>query len=121
MDYETLNAMAPEEFLFPERFATRYDQEDDYAQQQYERGVRLSGEWDEIYIRHTGTWGARRGKQVSEAFPDREPHWSSECTSYEGIGYHRSTADLLRGFLAGPAPVYVERRTENGIVKTQIK
>jgi hypothetical protein len=46
----------------------------------------------------------------------------SSTHSYEGIGYHRSTAELLRGFLDGTAAVWVEREDDTRkITRTCIK
>lgn len=119
MDYAVLNAMPAESFLRPELFATSYDKADAYGFEQYAKGLSIAHEWDEVYISSNGTWGARKDKQEGV----HGDMWMSVCTSHEGIGYHKNTADLLAGLLAGKAPVYVDRFTTagSGIVSTQIK
>lgn len=104
MDYDTLNAMAPETFLKPENFVTTWDRAD-YGNEQFASGLKTSREAKTIYINASGTWGA---DMLSGA----------ALSAYEGIGYHANTADLLRGFLAGPAPIVVYRRSRS---RTEIK
>lgn len=118
MDYSILNSLAPAVFTYPEFFVTSYDKPDNYAAEQYAKGLEISQEYDEVYISAYGTWGARKGKRQG----NRDVvSWNGTLNSYEGIGYHRGTADLLKGFLAGHAPVYVERWTDSGIAATRIK
>jgi hypothetical protein len=92
--YSILNAMAPTEFLKPETFRTGSDREA-YGHEQHAKGVLISLQAESVSISCSGTWGAHEGNGVT--------------TSCEGIGYHANTADLLRGFLDGPAPVRVYR------------
>jgi len=42
----------------------------------------------------------------------------SSMTSYEKIGYHANTADLLRGFIDSAVPIKVYRDTTEGITET---
>ncbi|MEU8948808.1 hypothetical protein [Streptomyces sp. NPDC048489] len=117
--YSELNALPPEAFLKPENFVTEYDQRDPKrAEEQYREGLRLSAAYDRIVIRAGGTWAAECGPLHAEANV-----YMGKCAySYEGIGYHGNTADLLRGFLDGPAPVDVERRQEDySVTTTRIK
>lgn len=113
MDYATLNALPAEAFLDPSRFVTDFDARnqarDGYGDKQYAEGLKVSREAREVFISANGTWGA-------DLKPTLPGSLGASLTSYEGIGYHANTADLLRGFLAGPAPIKVYRR--NGETKT---
>ncbi|MFF4557137.1 hypothetical protein [Streptomyces sp. NPDC001422] len=117
--YSELNALPPDAFLNPENFVTEYDgRVPERAEEQYREGLRLSAEYDRIVIRAGGTWAAESGLH-----PRLTNVYMGKCAySYEGIGYHGNTADLLRGFLDGPAPVDVERRQEDySVITTRIK
>ncbi len=98
MNYSDLNKLAPIAFLHPHLFKTELDN-DERGKTQYEKGKNI--EYDYILITYGGTWSAG----------DFDSH--RYCTSYEGIGYHSNTADLLRGFLASGKPVYVMRWVED--------
>jgi hypothetical protein len=108
--YERLNKLPAEAFLSPENFRTDWDHlpEKGYAEEQYQKGLKISNESKEVGVSVNGTWWAA-GKD------------GSHTISYEGIGYHSCTADLLRGLLAGSAKFIVYRWTENGITETCIK
>jgi len=93
--YRELNVLPPAAFLEPADFATSYDHQPDYAARQHALGVLTSLQAVSVSISCSGTWGATLSNGV--------------VTSSEGIGYHAHTADLLRGFLDGPAPVIVHR------------
>ncbi|MFA6270655.1 MAG: hypothetical protein WC657_05630 [Candidatus Paceibacterota bacterium] len=108
--YARLNAMPAESFLDPDKFKTDTDSypEAGYADQQFQKGLKISNESLEVGVSAYGTWWAH-GKD------------GSHTTSYEGIGYHSCTADLLRGFLAGTAKFIIYRLTDDGITETCIK
>lgn len=111
--YKVLNAMSAESFLNPELFVTEYDNLSSHIEQgtkekQYRTGLKVSREAKCVFISAYGTWGADLGNGTSLSAP-------------EGIGYHACTADLLKGFLDGPAPVKVYRMTDKGITCTTIK
>jgi hypothetical protein len=108
MDYQTLNALSPEEFLTPEKFQTEYDRTPAGREAAYKEGLRISGLATEVYVNYMGTWGAHLAT-------------GGLLSSYEGIGYHAYTADLLRGFLDGPAPVAIYRYDGQKITRTVIK
>ena len=94
--YAVLNALDPLAFLRPEDFRTQYDaSQPGYAQEQYEKGRKIADEAQCIHICVNSTWAATYPGGVT--------------TSSEGIGYHGCTADLLRGFLDGDAPIRVHR------------
>jgi hypothetical protein len=108
--YNELNAYAPEKFLDPDNFKTETDHfpKEGYAQEQFRKGQKIANESVEVGISAGGTWYAvgKNGSQV---------------TSYEGIGYHSTTSDLLRGFLSGTARIVVNRYTDTGYSATCIK
>jgi hypothetical protein len=107
--YSILDALPPEDFLKPENFVTDNDHKvPEFADDQYQEGLRISREHSRVIIRANSTWAA-------------ESRLKAEY-SYEGIGYHGHTASLLRGFLDGPAPIDVERRQEDySVTTTRIK
>ena len=95
--YVELNAMAPEMFLNPDNFVTDYDAgAGEYKRQQYQHGLEISRQAKQVAVGMNGTWSA-------------EMLGGSFLSSSEGIGYHSCTADLLRGFLDGPAEIVVYR------------
>ena len=98
MNYSELNKLSAIAFLHPHLFKTGLDNED-RGKLQYEKGKNI--DYDYILITYGSTWSA--GDFNSHRF----------CTSYEGIGYHSNTADLLRGFLASGKPIYVMRWVDN--------
>lgn len=109
--YSELNLLSPEAFLRPEDFRTGYDSDSlasaKYAEEQYQTGLGYSKRSRRVFICANGTWGADLDN-------------GGIMTSYEGIGYHAGTAALLRGILAGPAPVVVYRWWKEG-PPTEIK
>lgn len=110
-NYRVLNALPAEAFLRPEDFVTGYDvhlRREGYDRKQYEKGLNYSRQAASVIISINCTWAAnlRDGSSVA---------------SYEGIGYHACTADLLRGFLDGPARVVVYRWTGKEVRETVIK
>lgn len=109
--YAELNALPPEAFLNPENFRTGYDSlpPAEYAEEQYQKGLKLSNESTEVGISASGTWYACGID-------------GSYTSSYEGCGFHACTADLLRGLLAGTAKFIVYRYADGGkIISTTIK
>lgn len=97
--YNQLNDLEPQKFLNWQDFRTAFDvPNDQIATEQYNKGLETGRAAIEIQIRQNSTWGA----QVGGINP-------SYISSYEGIGYHRATADLLRGFLESGAPIVVYR------------
>jgi hypothetical protein len=108
--YTELNGYAPEKFLNPDNFKTETDHlpKAGYGQEQYLKGQKIANESVEVGVSANGTWYAV-GKN------------GSFTTSYEGIGYHSKTSDLLRGLLSGTARFVVSRYTETGYTDTCIK
>lgn len=79
----------------PANFVTGYDSlNPDYGKVQYQKGLNIGSESHYIFISIYGTWGAmlKNGGMIS---------------SYEKIGYHAHTADLLSGFLASGCSIKV--------------
>jgi hypothetical protein len=95
--YSVLNALPAKAFLNPEDFRTSYDaSHTTYKAEQYAHGLAVSNASLRVGVTAGGTWFAE-GKD------------GSFTSSYEGVGYHACTADLLRGFLDGSAEVVVYR------------
>lgn len=96
---------APEDFLNPDNFKTTMDTPE-LDLKQYKKGLELSNTSSVIGISANGCWFA---DLIS----------GGHLTSYEVIGYHSSTAALLKGFLAGRAKFIVYRG--EGVTRTTIK
>lgn len=108
--YQELNAMEPEIFLNPDNFKTSMDHlpPTGYAEEQFQKGLKVSNESIAVGISINGTWWAE--------YKD-----GSYLSSYEGIGYHSCTCELLRGLLAGTAKFIVMRFNDKGLTETCIK
>ena len=111
--YDQLNALPAAAFRNPINFITPFDTWHEnvskgYARKQYEKGRAISQNARAVYVSANGTWCAKM----------RDGTFVSSC---EGIGYHACTADLLRGFLDGYAPLIVYRDTPEGIIETEVK
>jgi hypothetical protein len=110
--YTELTELAPEEYLNWQSFDTEGDSypgnvQRGYAEEQYQKGLEIGRKNDVVFICGNGTWGAERNA----------PGQNSYTTSYEGIGYHACTKDLLHGFLDSGAPVLVYRHNLSGGVR----
>lgn len=104
-----LNSRPASDFLKPENFITSFDATHvDICKDQYLKGLQYSQESSTIGISASGVWWAE-GKD--ESFTD----------SFEVIGYHTGTADLLRGFLAGPAKLIIYRLSNGKVESTILK
>lgn len=112
--YEELNQLTPDSFLLWENFRTHFDafpNREGYKAEQYQTGLRIGAESRYVFISCNSTWGSvgKDGKHT---------------TSYEGIGYHAGTSDLLKGFLDSGVPIVVFRlydREEGPITETWIQ
>ena len=107
-DYATLMALAPTRYLNPADPVFRMELDadgDTFEQAQYgkglEEGRRALAAGGYLTIGERGTWGA--------VLPNPDSGHATIVTSYEGIGYHRATRSLLRGFLDSGAPIVVYR------------
>lgn len=102
-------ALPAKAYLNPENFVTPRDKLNrDYAIAQAQKGQQISNSAKLVSISCTGCWAANMEDD-------------SHVTSYERIGYHVNTAELLSGFLAGHAPIVVWRETADGITATEVK
>ena len=101
--YSILNNLAPAAFLVAADFKTMFDgaANAEYRTKQYEQGLAIGKRSQYVTIACNGTWGAQG------------LDGSSTC-SYEGIGYHAGTADLLQGFIDSGVPIVVYRYSESG-------
>ena len=88
----------PYDYLNPDNFTTDYDTRPDYASKQYAHGREIGEQFDYISISYRGVWSAG-----SYELDMHGPH----CFSYETIGLHAHTSDLLRGFLDSGKPIWV--------------
>jgi hypothetical protein len=95
LPYSLLTSLPPRTFLHPRMFITGFDTPES-DNEQYEKGLEIGRESEYVGIAKNGTWYSK-------------PLRGGVCTSYEGIGYHRSTAALLKGFLDSGTEVYVSR------------
>jgi hypothetical protein len=89
---------SPETFLHPEEFRQQSDfaRRDNYQQEQYERGLPIGRTSVHVWIGFNGVWSAK-------------PNSGGSLVSYERIGYHSCTADLLRGFIDSGCTLGVTR------------
>lgn len=101
--YEELNALPAEAFLHPENFDTVFDAYggEEAAAIQYEIGLQVANEYEEVGICANSTWYAD-SKIIGN-------YRGGLLSSSEGIGYHANTSALLRGLLAGKARFVVRR------------
>jgi hypothetical protein len=97
--------MSPEDYLNPVLFKSEFDDlsPSTYADDQYAQGRQVGRNAFEITIACNGTWGS-----VNKD--------GSVTNSYERIGYHGRTSDLLQGFLDSGTPIHVYRYSQVGCV-----
>jgi hypothetical protein len=93
--------MKPEDYMCPDLFKSEFDDlsPSTYADDQYAQGLQVGRNAYEISIACNGTWGS-----VNKD--------GSTTRSYEKIGYHGRTCDLLQGFLDSGTPIRVYRYNE---------
>ena len=110
MNDQELQALLPASFLNPQQFTTEHDTKvDGYAMQQECYGMTIGQASHTILINRYGTWFAYKLDGGMIASGD------------ERIGIHANTADLLKGFLASPASIVVQRYENNTITDHCIK
>lgn len=89
--------MSASDYLNPQLFTTGFDDASPYgADEQYRKGLAIGSASEEVVIAVNSTWSAR-GLD------------GSSTTSYEKIGFHANTADLLRGFIDSGCQIRVWR------------
>jgi hypothetical protein len=104
-----LEELQPEAYLNWEQFRTPYDaKQPDYCQQQYDEGLKIGSNARCIIINYNSVWNSSNKD-------------NSHILSYEKIGYHAGTADLLHGFLDSEVQINVIRWTKEGLELTTIK
>jgi hypothetical protein len=101
MDYKTLTALPPQKYLDWKFFKTDWDITPARAEEIYRKGLKIGAEARYVFISANDTWGA--------AMLD-----GGTITSYEGIGYHAYSSDLLHGFIDSGAAIVVYRYGVNG-------
>lgn len=102
MTYVQIQALPPEAYLDHRNFVTALDAAPgpEYAERQYQHGLNYGKDGGTLAISARGVWSARTP--------------NGHVQSYEGIGYHSCTAELLRGFLDSGCPILVYRWGESG-------
>lgn len=93
--YAQLEKLSPADYLDWQNFDTPWDKNNEYAEKQYCKGLEIGKEYTHVYICCNGTWGASKD--------------NTQLSSYEGIGYHASTKELLHGFIDSGAEIIVYR------------
>lgn len=118
MDYFELEALKAEDYLNPDLFVTNFDSQpvtsvnmtkEQFAEKQYQDGIKIGKEYGEILINDRSVWSA-----ISI-------HGGGVLSSSEGIGYHRNTKELLKGFIDSGAKIKVARFYENHFSETTIQ
>ena len=105
MNYKELSAIPPETYLHPEKFQTVTDSlpPSKYAQEQHQKGLLTGLHAREITVSCSSVWGATMLD-------------GGALSSYEGIGYHSRTAELLQGFLDSGCKIVVYRHGPLGTI-----
>lgn len=83
-------------------YRTEYDEiRSAYREEQYQKGRQMAREGAHVHIARNSVWSA--------TYPDTISSTGCRMTrsvfSYETLGLHANTADLLRGWLEGGAPI----------------
>lgn len=105
MSYKDLEKKLATDYLNPENFKTGFDKDDDYAMEQYKKGLEIGSEMGYILISDRSVWLAGNSKTTGV------------ISSSEGIGYHKNTKELLKGFIDSGATITVNRLQEDYSVK----
>lgn len=106
MDYSQLEKLSAEKYLDWNSFETDCDSfqpnlDRKYAEIQYNKGVEIGKNANVICISHRSIW--------SSCNKD-----GSLTSSYEGIGYHACTKDLLHGFIDSGCTLAIRRLIKIG-------
>lgn len=109
MQYKDLEKKKPEDYLNPENFCTSFDKDDDYAIEQYKNGLSIGSKMGYIFINDRSVWSAGNSSV------------SGVISSSEGIGYHKNTKYLLKGFIDSGATINVSRYVNKKFVSTVIQ
>lgn len=106
MNYKELEKKPAIDYLDPENFKTGFDKNDEHAENQYKKGLEIGSEMGYILISDRSVWLAGDSSKTGV------------ISSSEGIGYHKNTKDLLRGFIDSGATIVVNRLQEDYSVKS---
>jgi len=97
--YKELIQVPAADYLEPERFRTEWESMfpfENRHREQYKYGLKVGSEADVVFIGYSSIWSAKLKSGV-------------HLQSFEGIGYHAFTADLLRGFLDSGVKIVIHR------------
>lgn len=103
------------DFYYPERFITSFDTVDG-GDRQLIKGMKIGKESYEIHIAINDVWSAVTKPQAP--FSHFTP---GHMQSYEKLGYHANTCDLLRGFIASGCKLIVHRSIDGKVIATEIQ
>ena len=106
--YTELNARPASDFLNPGLFRTDFDTDVDRRELRYGDELAKCKEYRAFHIGVNGTWSATT-------------HCGGSVSSYEGIGYHAYTADLLRAVLDSDCAFIVHRIEDGKIVDYDVR
>jgi hypothetical protein len=114
--YAELTKLEPETYLDWQSFETAWDNlaenvGNGLAEKQYTKGLDIDSQAKYIAIACNGVWSMTYKGKDGTSF------------SYEGIGYHACTKNLLHGFLDSGAPIVVYRYNRKGgtVIKGDLK
>lgn len=99
MNYSELETLDASAYLIPDTFRNAYDTlacNVAKREARYQEGIADGNGYSAFFINYKSVWYAS-GKD------------GSQISSYEGIGYHATTADFYRGILDSGCPVFVQR------------
>jgi len=114
--YAELTALDPHEYLNWQQFETVADSfpeniKRNLAAEQYRRGLDMGKVSTQVHISSNGVWGATQPSKYGDGV--------CSVQSYEGIGYHACTKDLLHGFIDSGVEIVVYRYGKSGATKIQ--
>lgn len=110
-----------DDFYRPDRFVTGFDTLERGAKQ-FNKGMEIGKQAYEINIAINDTWSARI-KRVKRLSPsnDEVEYEESTLSSYEKLGYHANTCDLLKGFISSGCKLIVHREINGHVRPFQIQ
>lgn len=96
--YSELEKLSVSDYLNPQNFVTDWDSMHDAEKRaaKYQESLRIGQESRQLFINYNSVWHA-------------DGLNGSHTSSYEGIGYHAVTSELLRGFLDSGKPIVIVR------------
>lgn len=104
-----LSNMSAESFLNPDNFRTFFDSTSlKYGAEQYAKGLEYGSVAEVVHISVRNVWSVVKKD-------------GGNIQSYETIGYHSQTAELLRGFIDSGATIVVWRDDGERVTDTVIQ